>query len=74
MAGKIIPICQGCKKPVTEIEEYIEMAAENGITPEEFVASEEGTYNPENGHFLCTDCYIEWGMPSLPSPRQWICP
>jgi hypothetical protein len=37
-----------------------------------FVINEEGTYNRENGHFLCTECYIKAGMPS--SPVGWKCP
>lgn len=38
----------------------------------EYLRYEEGTYNHENGHFLCTPCYIEAGMPS--SPRGWRAP
>jgi hypothetical protein len=34
------------------------------------VREEEGTYNPANGHFLCTHCYIAAGMPSLSAPRR----
>lgn len=36
------------------------------------IRSEEGTYNHENGHFLCTVCYIRAGQPS--SPYGWTCP
>lgn len=36
------------------------------------VLMEEGTLNPENGHFLCNMCYINAGMPS--SPSGWKCP
>lgn len=32
----------------------------------------EGTMNWENGHFACTECYIQMGMPS--SPRGWKAP
>ena len=67
-------ICIGCKKKPDEIEEYIEMAATEEMTPDEYVASEEGTFNQENGHFLCTDCYIEAGRPSRPFPDRWIAP
>jgi len=69
---KPIPICQGCNKFATELDEYIEIAKEEDMTPEEYVRSEEGTYNPRNGHFLCTQCYVNAGMPS--SPRGWVCP
>lgn len=65
-------ICIGCNKSPGEIEEYVEMANEEGCTPDEYVRREEGTYNRENGHFACTDCYCDMGMPS--SPRGWVAP
>lgn len=55
--------CLGCMKKPDEIEEYINGATDEGITSLEYVQQEEGTYNPRNGAFLCTDCYIERGMP-----------
>ena len=64
------PLCIGCGKHPDELEEYVEIAKEEGMTPDEFVRKEEGTYNRENGHFLCTPCYAKAGMPS--SPRGWI--
>lgn len=66
------PICVGCKKRPDEIEEYIEIAKIEEMTPDQFVRSEEGTYNRANGHFLCTDCYAKAGMPS--TPRGWVAP
>lgn len=69
-----IAFCTGCNKPATEIDEYIEYASDNGISVQQYVEEEEGTYNQENGHFLCTDCYIEAGMPALPYPARWIAP
>lgn len=51
--------CIGCGKKPDEIQEYIDAADENGLTPESYVEQEEGTYNPKNGHFLCTACFIE---------------
>ncbi len=66
------PICINCKKHPDELEEYIESAKENETTPDEFVRTEEGTYNPDNGHFVCTDCYIKIGMPS--SSFGWVAP
>lgn len=69
-----VPWCTGCNKSPADINEYVEGAAELGITPDEYVRKEEGTYNRENGHFRCTDCYIRAGMPSLPSPQQWVAP
>ena len=69
---KIIPMCIGCKKRADEIDEYIEAAKENEMSIVDYVREEEGTYNHENGHFLCTDCYIEAGCPS--SNRGWKAP
>lgn len=66
------PLCIACKKHPREIEEYIDMGKVEGMTPEDFVREEEGTYNPENGHFLCTECYIRAGQPS--SPNGWVAP
>jgi hypothetical protein len=66
------PICIGCNKQPHEIDEYIEMAEAEGCTPEQFVRSEEGTFNPASGHFACTICYIEMGMPA--SPEGWKAP
>lgn len=65
-------ICIGCNKSPDEIEEYVEAAADANMTPEGYVSREDGTYNRENGHFACTDCYIKMGMPS--SPRGWVAP
>jgi hypothetical protein len=65
-------ICTGCNKTPSELEEFVEMAEEEGTTPDDYCWSEEGTLNRANGHFLCTSCYIDAGMPS--SPRGWIAP
>ena len=66
------PLCTGCKKRPAEIQEYVDIAREEGMTPNEFVRQEEGTYNPRNGHFLCTSCYIAAGQPS--TSRGWQAP
>ena len=66
------PMCFKCKKRPHEIEEYVEAAEAEGITPDEFVQIGEGTYNKKNGHFFCTDCYIEIGMPT--KPGGWVAP
>ena len=55
-------------------EEYIEAAAESDMSVDEFVRDQEGTYNHENGHLLCTDCYIKAGMPAVPYPGRWVAP
>jgi len=80
------PVCQGCGKHPDELDEYIDAAMHYGrslvgegeerlvgpCTPDDYVRREEGTYNPANGHFLCTSCYCDAGMPS--SPTGWVCP
>ena len=79
------PICNGCGKKPSEIHEYIIAVKEQEMyelsegfldikqqTPEEYVRRNEGTYNHTNGHFLCTSCYIEAGMPS--NPWGWKAP
>lgn len=76
--SEIKPLCTGCNKNPDQIQEYVDGAKEMSeqesieLTPDEFVREEEGTYNKTNGHFLCTDCYIEAGMPS--SPKGWVAP
>lgn len=74
MAEEIKPVCQGCKLEAKNIWEYIEAATDANMDVNEYVRQEEGTYNQKNGHFLCTDCYITAGMPSLPYPQTWVCP
>jgi hypothetical protein len=50
--------CIDCGKTPGELPEYIEAAKGEGLTPESYVEQEEGTYNADNGHFLCTDDLI----------------
>lgn len=73
-SGTHHPVCIGCGKRPEEIEEYVEAARDEDTTPDAYVRTEEGTFNRENGHFACTDCYIAMGMPSLPYPRSWVAP
>jgi heterodisulfide reductase subunit A-like polyferredoxin len=68
----ITPICVGCKKHPKDIDEYAESAKAEGMTPDAYVRMEEGTYNRDNGHFLCTDCYCAAGCPS--TPNGWVAP
>jgi hypothetical protein len=65
-------ICVGCNKKPSELDEYISMAEEMVLSPEDYVRQEEGTFNPINGHFMCIDCYIKAGMPS--SLEGWVAP
>lgn len=67
-------ICRGCNQTPGKLSEYVEVANDAGMSPDEYVIKEEGTYNPETGGFLCTDCYIKAGMPSLPYPQTWRAP
>jgi hypothetical protein len=75
------PYDPSCKRYAREIREYDTFAAVyfrvslSEVTPElreKYVLVEEGTYNPENGHFLCDVCYIEAGQPT--SRTGWRCP
>ena len=63
----------GCGRTPEEIVEYINEGAANEMTASQFVIREEGTLNPANGHFLCTDCYVKAGSPSAPPPG-WRAP
>ena len=56
--------CVGCNKKPSEISEYVDMVeAGEYKTANDAVRNNEGTYNPSNGHFYCTSCYIKKGMP-----------
>lgn len=66
------PKCIGCGRSPDEIPIYIDMATVEDLSPAEYVRLNEGTYNRENGHFACDDCYIKMGQPS--SPRGWVAP
>lgn len=62
-----------CGRKPSELDEYVDAAKEEGyISAAAYVMDNEGTLNRENGHFLCTTCYIKAGMPS--SPQGWKCP
>jgi len=65
-------ICVRCNHSPSELDEYIDAARRENMTPDDYVWEEEGTLNRENGHFVCTECYLAVGMPS--SPRGWVTP
>lgn len=65
-------LCVGCNQTADQLEEYVSLAKEEDMDPSDWVSANEGTYNRENGHFLCTECYINAGMPS--SPMGWKAP
>jgi hypothetical protein len=56
------PYCRYCEKHASEILEYRMFAAEEGISPEEYIKEQEGTYDEDSNTFVCTDCYIRRGM------------
>lgn len=65
-ADQSIPLrCFGCKLEPEALEEYVDAAGEESMTPAEYVRAEEGTYHPETGFFYCTACYIEAEMPGM---------
>lgn len=55
--------CNGCKRHPRDISAYDYFAELEGISNEEYVLQEEGTYNDYNGHFWCDPCYIKAGQP-----------
>ena len=62
--------CGRCGKAPWQLTEYVDAAAVDGISPNEYVRDEEGTYDPASNRFLCTECYVAVGQPSL-FARQW---
>jgi hypothetical protein len=59
---KVMLECKVCHREPKDISEYIHAAEDEQCTPEEFVRSEEGTYNCRTQLFYCTECYIKIGM------------
>lgn len=59
----IKPICIGCNKSPIRIEEYQYFREDGYRSADDYVKNEEGTYNPKNGHFYCSSCYIKADMP-----------
>lgn len=57
------PRCARCHKSPDQILEYQLAAADEGVTPVQFVIDNEGTYNTENSRFWCTECYLALGQP-----------
>ena len=56
--------CICCGKSPNVIDEYIFASQEENENPIDWVVKNEGTFNPINGHFYCTECYVVEGMPS----------
>jgi hypothetical protein len=68
------PHCIGCGKTPAELSDYTDLAAAVGMTPDDYVRAEEGTFNNANGHFACDTCYIRMGMPVGRNGRRWVAP
>lgn len=64
MLNEIQPICTGCNKTPKELEDFEDWEDQGFESADDMCRQEEGTYNHENGHFLCTPCYIDAGMPA----------
>lgn len=62
--------CGRCGRAPWQLTEFVDAAAVNGVSPNEYVRDEEGTYDPASNRFLCTECYVAVGQPSL-FARQW---
>lgn len=65
-------VCIGCGLHPDQLPEYVMFSKEYDQTPAQFVQEQEGTLNPENGHFVCTDCYMRMGMPA--TSMGWVAP
>lgn len=55
--------CSRCRQRPADLREYVQAAAEYGLSPDEYVEQYEGTYNPGLELFFCTPCYIALGCP-----------
>lgn len=56
--------CRCCNRKAEEIPEIIAYAKYEGFTPDEF-AQMDGTYTKTFDTFVCTDCYLNAGAPSI---------
>jgi hypothetical protein len=63
------PMCDRFARDMPYLDSFLEHPNQ---TRARYVATNEGTYNRVNGHFLCDTCYIKAGMPT--SPLGWVCP
>ena len=72
MTERPTPRCIDCGKTPEELYEYSQEATGSQMKPSDYVWAEEGTLNPDNGHFVCTEDYIKRGMPS--APGGWKAP
>jgi hypothetical protein len=54
--------CAGCNKTPDKIADVREAAEAERMSPADWVATLDPTYNKRTGHFMCTDCYMEAGI------------
>jgi hypothetical protein len=58
--------CIECGRHPWEIHEYQVLAEDYEEEPKDWpriMDCEDGSYNANNGHFWCTECYVNIGMP-----------
>jgi hypothetical protein len=74
-----------CRRSAAEMEEldYFIFESEEDLEAngpgtaeqrEKYVLEQEGTLNPQNGHFTCDRCYMNLGGPGPVNGRRWRCP
>lgn len=69
------PICIGCNKHPQDLDDFFDWKDQGYKDADAMCIDQEGTLNPENGHFLCTPCYIKAGMPANHHPQpNWVAP
>lgn len=73
------PLCPACGRQAADIPDVVMFGKENGLSPEEFVRQEDGTYNPASEHFLCDTCFIVYEAHKGSrlvgeNGKRWVCP
>lgn len=63
------PMCMRYARDMDYLDTFRELPDQSRA---DYIRQEEGTYNVDNGHFLCDGCYIKAGQPT--SPFGWTCP
>lgn len=62
-------VCANCHRTPDELQEYVDAALDEDMTPIQYVVENEGTFSPKFNTFYCTNCYILVGMPRGQAPR-----
>ena len=58
------PRCSRCRHKPEDLSEYVQAAAEYGMSPDDYVREYEGTWSPRYDLFFCTPCYLAIGAPT----------